>query len=118
VLNDGLCEIELSDSLELGEGRRCHHLVHLRPPWCLEHIDSAHLELADARRFLGGLPAGIGEGRLLEPDAIAQQSGNKSKPSIERYLRIIKKLEIIEYKGSAKKGGYFLTKKAKEILIK
>jgi len=44
---------------------------------------------------------------------IATKSG-KSKPTIERYLRIAKKVGIIEFKGAPKTGGYFLTTKMKE----
>lgn len=44
---------------------------------------------------------------------IATKSG-KSKPTIERYLRIAKKVGIIEFKGAPKTGGYFLTPKMKE----
>lgn len=41
---------------------------------------------------------------------IATKRG-KSKPTIERYLKLAKELEIIEFKGAPKKGGYFLTRK-------
>lgn len=44
---------------------------------------------------------------------IVANSG-KSKPTIERYLRIAKKVGIIEFKGAPKTGGYFLTPKMKE----
>lgn len=44
---------------------------------------------------------------------IAAKRG-KSKPTIERYLRIAKKVGIIEFKGAPKTGGYFLTPKMKE----
>lgn len=44
---------------------------------------------------------------------IATKRG-KSKATIERYLRLAKELNIIEFKGSPKKGGYYLTKAAKD----
>jgi len=44
---------------------------------------------------------------------IATKRG-KSKPTIERYLRIAKKVGIIEFKGAPKTGGYYLTPKIKE----
>jgi len=40
----------------------------------------------------------------------------KSIPTIERYIRILRKKEIIEYRGSKKTGGYYLTEKAKNKL--
>jgi len=46
---------------------------------------------------------------------IVAKTGNKSKPSIERYLKLARDLEIIEFKGAAKTGGYFLTEKIKRI---
>jgi len=44
---------------------------------------------------------------------IITQTGNKSKPTIERYLKLARKLGIIEYKGAAKTGGYYLTERIK-----
>ena len=41
---------------------------------------------------------------------IAYKRG-KSKPQIERYLRTAKEVEIVEFKGAPKTGGYYLTKK-------
>lgn len=41
---------------------------------------------------------------------------NKSIPSIERYLRVLRKKEIIEFRGAPKTGGYFFTSKATDIL--
>lgn len=49
---------------------------------------------------------------------IVAKTGNKSKPSIERYLKLARDLEIIEFKGAAKTGGYFLTEKIKRITLK
>ncbi|MCF8371340.1 MAG: putative DNA binding domain-containing protein [Bacteroidales bacterium] len=43
---------------------------------------------------------------------IATKRG-KSKPSIERYLRIAKEVGIIEFKGAPKTGGYYLTENMK-----
>ena len=40
-------------------------------------------------------------------------SVNKSKPTLERYLRIAKEAGIIEFQGSPKTGGYYLTEKMK-----
>ena len=41
---------------------------------------------------------------------------SKSPRTTERYLGILRKKEIIEYRGSKKTGGYYLTEKAKEKL--
>ena len=40
----------------------------------------------------------------------------KGKTTIFRYLNILKDINLIEYRGSRKTGGYYLTDKAKEIL--
>ena len=32
---------------------------------------------------------------------------NKSVPTIERYLRILQKKEIVEFRGARKTGGYY-----------
>ena len=37
----------------------------------------------------------------------------KGKSTLERYLKILKETDLIEYKGSKKTGGYFLTEKTK-----
>ncbi len=50
----------------------------------------------------------------LNADNIVEKLGNKSKPSIERYLKTARILDMVEYKGSAKTGGYFLTDKTKK----
>jgi ATP-dependent DNA helicase RecG len=49
----------------------------------------------------------------INANNIVAKTGNKSKPSVERYLKIAKNLEIIEFKGAAKTGGYYLTGKIK-----
>lgn len=36
---------------------------------------------------------------------------SKSKPAIERYLRIARQVGIVEFKGAPKTGGYYLTRK-------
>lgn len=41
---------------------------------------------------------------------------NKSIPSIERYLRVLRKKEIIEFRGAPKTGGYYFTSKVADIL--
>ncbi|MDR1919603.1 MAG: winged helix-turn-helix domain-containing protein, partial [Tannerellaceae bacterium] len=38
---------------------------------------------------------------------------NKSIPTVERYLRLLRKKGIIEFRGVPKTGGYYLTDKAK-----
>jgi ATP-dependent DNA helicase RecG len=38
---------------------------------------------------------------------------NKSIPTVERYLRLLRKKGIVEFKGVPKTGGYHLTEKAK-----
>ena len=47
----------------------------------------------------------------INANNIVAKTGNKSKSTIERYLKIAKKLNIIEYEGAAKIGGYYLTRK-------
>ena len=47
----------------------------------------------------------------LNADNIVEKLGNKSKPTIERYLKTARILDMVVYKGSAKTGGYFLTDK-------
>ena len=51
----------------------------------------------------------------INANYIVAKSGNKSKPTIERYLKIARKLNIVEYRGAAKTGGYFLTEKIKSL---
>jgi len=41
---------------------------------------------------------------------------NKSIPTVERYLRLLRRREIIEFRGVPKTGGYYLTEKAKDKL--
>ncbi|SCD21499.1 Hypothetical protein PSM36_2703 [Proteiniphilum saccharofermentans] len=48
---------------------------------------------------------------------IAERTG-KSLATIERYLRILRKKEIIEFRGAPKTGGYFFTSKVDEFLNK
>ncbi len=57
----------------------------------------------------------IADNEGINTNNIVKRVGNKSKPTIERYLRIARKLDIIEFKGAAKSGGYFLTEKIKSI---
>ena len=40
----------------------------------------------------------------------------KGKTTLDRYLKILKEGDLIEYRGSKKTGGYHLTEKAKEKL--
>ncbi len=47
----------------------------------------------------------------INANNIVTKTGNKSKASIERYLKLARDLEIIEFKGAAKTGGYYLTEK-------
>ena len=42
----------------------------------------------------------------------------KGKSTIDRYIKILKEAYIIEYIGSDKKGGYYLTKQAKKKLTR
>ena len=51
----------------------------------------------------------------INTDAIVEKIGGKSKPTIERYLKIAKDLTIIEFKGTPRTGGYHLTEKIKKI---
>jgi ATP-dependent DNA helicase RecG len=41
---------------------------------------------------------------------------NKSIPTVERYIRLLRKKGIIEFRGIPKTGGYHLTKEAKDKL--
>lgn len=60
--------------------------------------------------------------RLLErnegvrTDDIVEKMGSKSKPTVERYLKIAKDLYLIEFRGAPKTGGYYLTEKVWKIL--
>jgi ATP-dependent DNA helicase RecG len=58
---------------------------------------------------------GICNNEGINANSIVDKLGSKSKPTVERYLKVARKLEIIEYKGASKTGGYYLTKKAKEM---
>lgn len=51
----------------------------------------------------------------LKTAEIATKRG-KSKPTIERYLKQAKQLRIIEYRGSPKTGGYYITKLLKDTM--
>ena len=44
------------------------------------------------------------------------ESTNKPKPTIERYIRIAKETKMIDFQGSSKTGGYYVTEKMKEKL--
>ena len=43
---------------------------------------------------------------------------NKSKPTIERYVKILRDNEIIEYKGALKTGGYIIHNNVRKRLNK
>ncbi|MCY3998180.1 MAG: hypothetical protein OXE55_02335, partial [Flavobacteriaceae bacterium] len=47
---------------------------------------------------------------------IAGKYKSKSLPTLERYLTISRKLNIIEFKGAPKSGGYYLTDKANRLI--
>lgn len=47
----------------------------------------------------------------INTDDIVEKIGGKSKPTIERYLKIARDLNIIEFRGASKTGGYYLTEK-------
>lgn len=49
----------------------------------------------------------------LNAQEVAEAIG-KSKPTVERYLRIARKLGIIEFKGAPRTGGYYLVKPTSE----
>ena len=51
----------------------------------------------------------------INTNSIVEKLGRKSKSTIERYLKVARKLNIIEYKGAAKTGGYYLTEQVKDI---
>jgi ATP-dependent DNA helicase RecG len=50
----------------------------------------------------------------INTDGIVKKLSNKSKPTIERYLKTGRLLNMIIYKGSAKTGGYYLTDKMRK----
>ena len=35
---------------------------------------------------------------------------NKSAASVDRYLKLLREIDLVEFKGSAKSGRYFLKK--------
>jgi predicted transcriptional regulator len=41
---------------------------------------------------------------------------NKGLSTVERYLRLLRKKGIIQFRGISKTGGYYLTDKAKDKL--
>ena len=41
---------------------------------------------------------------------------HKGLSTVERYLRLLRKKDIIEFRGAPKTGGYHLTEKAKDKL--
>lgn len=51
----------------------------------------------------------------INTNSIVDRLGSKSKPTVERYLKVARILNIIEYKGAAKTGGYYLTEKVKNL---
>jgi len=57
----------------------------------------------------------ISKAKGLNAVEIAERT-SKSLATIERYLRILRKKEIIEFRGASKTGGYFFTSKVDEIL--
>ena len=75
-----------------------------------------------------GLIDGVNDGVKSEiiklADLIASNEGintldlatmrGKSKPTVERYLKLAKLLGVIEFRGAPKTGGYFLTMKMKK----
>ena len=73
-----------------------------------------------------GINDGINDGLKTIVDILSNVSGlnatelalrvEKSIPTVERYIRILRKKDIIEYRGSKKTGGYYLTEKAKNKL--
>jgi len=40
----------------------------------------------------------------------------KSIPTVERYLRILRQKDIVEFRGAPKTGGYYFTEKVNNIL--
>lgn len=51
----------------------------------------------------------------INADGIVKEIG-KSKPTIERYLKTARDLNMIKFKGAPKTGGYFLTGKMKTLI--
>jgi ATP-dependent DNA helicase RecG len=63
----------------------------------------------------------VGKMIVLDPGINAEEIRlkiDKSKSTVERYLKILKDIEIIEYLGPAKTGGYHLTQQTKEEIKK
>lgn len=58
------------------------------------------------------------EKEALNTDSIVKILKNKSKPTIERYLRLARILNMIEFKGALKSGRYFLTETMKRKVSK
>lgn len=102
----------------------------------IETIDGANKGVSDGVKaiinkgvsdgVIDGISDGVKEEIASVIDLIANNEGinannivaktdNKSKPSIERYLKLARDLEIIEFKGASKTGGYYLTEKIKRI---
>ncbi len=56
----------------------------------------------------------LAEDEGINTDNIVERLASKSKPTIERYLKIARQLNMVVFKGSSKAGGYFLTEKIKK----
>ncbi len=52
----------------------------------------------------------------INTDEIVKKLGGKSKPTVERYLKIARGLYMLEFKGASKTGGYYLTEKILRLL--
>lgn len=76
--------------------------------------------------LIDGVNDGVRNEIIRLTDIIASSEGintldlatrrGKSKPTVERYLKLAKLIGVIEFRGAPKTGGYFLTKKMKEKL--
>lgn len=53
----------------------------------------------------------------INTDDIVEHIG-KSKPTVERYLKTARDLEMVIFKGASKTGGYYLTVKIKKYMAK
>lgn len=51
----------------------------------------------------------------INADDITEHIG-KSKPTVERYLRIARDIKMIEFRGAPKTGGYYITSKMKKMI--
>ena len=75
---------------------------------------------------IDGVNAGVKSGLIIVVSLVLNREGMKSdeisrmlvkgKRTAERYLEVLKKIKVIEFRGAPKTGGYYLTEQIKKKL--